>query len=70
MVGFGWQESIGLPFLVLMTFGYVAIAIWIRDDANRRGTNGSAWFWAWLLFNITALIIYYMVRPRRPSRYE
>ncbi len=70
MAGFGWQELVVAIVLIFVLVCYVAIGLWMRTDAEERGMRGAPWYWAWLFCNVTALIIYVMVRPRRIPRSE
>lgn len=67
-----WQDVLStmavIAAAVALIACYVAIGYWLYVDARRRGMNGTGGVVAWFLFNFTALFIYFLVRPRGPSR--
>jgi hypothetical protein len=58
----------GVAAVAALVSLYVWIGYWIYDDARRRGMHAAGWVIAWFLFNFTALIIYFLVRPRGAAR--
>ncbi|MFW6040531.1 MAG: hypothetical protein ACOC85_01705 [Thermoplasmatota archaeon] len=58
----------GFCFLWIVLFVlWIAIAIWMYKDAEKRGENGALWVLIWLVGSIVGLIIWLVVRP---SMYE
>ncbi len=50
-----------VPLLLLLTL-WIAVIIWVYQDARRRGMSGLLWALLVLIGNITALLIYLIVR--------
>ena len=73
-----WQPDI-LPAIcfggffiigILLFVAYIAIAIWMYKDAEKRGEKGVLWVIVWLVGNIIGLIIWLIVRPSMDEVYR
>jgi RNA polymerase subunit RPABC4/transcription elongation factor Spt4 len=53
--------AVFIPMLLLLAL-WIAVIIWVYQDARRRGMSGLLWALLVLIGNITALLIYLIVR--------
>lgn len=69
----GWNNATPMPMGFMATWGlvwiagFIAAAIFVYNDAQRRGMNGWLWVLALLFTNVLGgLFIYLAVRDRLP----
>ena len=43
----------------------IALAIWTKKDADKRGANGTLWAVLVFFFGLVALVIYLLTRPKQ-----
>ena len=49
---------------IIMWIVFIAIAIWVYKDAEKRGKSGALWLVIVVLTGIIGLIIWFVVRPK------
>ena len=68
----GEHHLLGFPAtaipLLIMTFIWLAVIIWVYRDAQKRGMNGVLWALLVFLGSIVGLIIYLIVRTEPGTR--
>ncbi len=57
------EGLVGVVYLALFVAAAVLPAVWIHDDAQRRGANAVGWVIAYLVGNFAAMLIWLFVRP-------
>ena len=60
---FGMSFAICMLFVVIWFIIFIAIAIWVYKDAERRGSSGALWLIIVILLGIIGIIIWLIVRP-------
>ena len=50
-------------FVLIWYIIFIAIAIWVYKDAEKRGKSGALWLIIVILLNIIGIIIWLIVRP-------
>jgi hypothetical protein len=68
----GDHQLLGFPAtaipLLIMTFIWLAVVIWVYRDAEKRGMNGLLWALLVFIGSIVGLIIYLIVRTEPGTR--
>lgn len=60
------ESLFGLLLVAFVACAAILPAIWMYQDAERRGANGAIWVVAWFVGNVAALVVWWFVRPRDP----
>lgn len=60
---FGMSFAVCMIFIVIWFIIFIAIAIWVYKDAERRGSSGALWLIIVILLGIIGIIIWLIVRP-------
>ena len=63
----GWlfvmSAAICVIFVLIWFIVFIAIAIWVYKDAEKRGSSGALWLIIVILLGIIGIIIWLIVRP-------
>ena len=60
---FGMGLAVCLLFVLIWFIVFIAIAIWVYKDAERRGKSGALWLIIVILLGLIGIIIWLIVRP-------
>ena len=60
---FGLSAVVCGIFALIWFIVFIAIAIWVYKDAERRGSSGALWLIIVILLGIIGIIIWLIVRP-------
>ena len=60
---FGLGLTLCAIFVILWFIIFIAIAIWVYKDAEKRGSSGALWLIIVILLGIIGIIIWLIIRP-------
>jgi len=62
---FGMTFALCIIFFVIWFIIFIAIAIWVYKDAEKRGSSGALWLIIVIITGIIGIIIWLIIRPKK-----